>query len=263
MNNKDKKLKSEVEERTGSADNTIKVGLVIPCYNEQDRLECEEILSFAQKNSNVAIHLVNDGSTDNTLKVIEELSAGSPNLNIINIEKNMGKAEAVRTAILQLSASDNYDYLGFFDADLSTPLSEIYNFIEVFNNNQDIEAVTGARVALIGRSVLRPATRHYLGRIFATVVSIMLKLPVYDTQCGAKIFKTNLAKSIFKEKFITKWLFDVELLFRIKKYYPSRPIIPIYELPLNTWHHTSGSKIGIRDFIKVPFELCKIYFKYR
>jgi hypothetical protein len=116
----------------------------------------------------------------------------------------------------------------------------------------------GSRIKLIGNNVQRSLVRHYFGRIFATIVSqFVLKVAVYDTQCGAKVIDFETAKPIFSKPFISKWLFDVELLKRLKKIHNLKEVVK--EIPLEKWEEIRDSKIKVVDFFKIPFELFQIY----
>ena len=113
--------------------------------------------------------------------------------------------------------------VGFFDADLATPLGTIDDFLAVLRTRPDVEFVLGSRVMLMGRDIRRKATRHYVGRVFATAVSLALDLPVYDTQCGAKVLRANAATAtLFDTPFRSPWIFDVELIAR----YLRLPVAP-------------------------------------
>lgn len=239
------------------------IRVIIPCYNEENRLEKNRFVDFFEKNSEFHFLFVNDGSTDNTLSVLKELSEAFPTqVNVLDLKQNGGKAEAIRQGMLQ-SVELGYDYLGYFDADLATPLDEIPRLLTYTNRNPLPYMVMGSRIKLLGSTdIKRKLRRHYIGRVFATVVSNMLKLPIYDTQCGAKLIQKETVSILFREPFSTKWLFDVELLFRLKKNYQdfeSR----IVEVPLKKWEDVAGSKIGFSYFLKAPFDLIKIYFKYK
>ncbi|AFL81816.1 glycosyl transferase [Aequorivita sublithincola DSM 14238] len=242
---------------------TIKVLLVIPCYNEEFRLKSEAFLQFGKDNPNVHFLFVNDGSQDQTIKVIEELSKKMQHFSFLSLEKNVGKAEAIRSGVLANKGNtENYEFIGYLDADLSVPLAEISDFLSILQKNKNIKFLMGARLARLGANIKRKKRRHYLGRIFATFVSSLLNEPVYDTQCGIKLIHKSVVFELFKEEFISKWLFDVELLFRWKAYFPNN-VNMIYEHPLSKWTDIPGSKLKLGNFLYAPIELFIIWNKYR
>lgn len=241
-----------------------KICIVIPCYNEEKRLNIDAYVQFisSDNNKNIDFCFVNDGSRDNTLKVLNDLSAKFEleRIKVIDLESNRGKAEAVRIGILEADKRKKYDFVGFWDADLSTPLFEIQNML---SKTEDKKIVIGSRMKRLGANIERNSKRHLLGRVFSTFSSMILKLPVYDTQCGAKLFHTSIINEIFKSTFITKWLFDVELLARYRNFVGVKTLLgSVYEYPLNEWVEVKGSKLKWSDFIKVPLELCKINKEY-
>lgn len=241
----------------------FKTLIIIPCFNEETRLSTSEFLNYVSENKNDQIHFlfVNDGSLDNTSVILSKLKSNSDKINVLNLKNNSGKAEAIRKGIQSIEISQ-FDFIGYFDADLAAPLSEIENLIYTSKRIKHPEFILGSRIKLIGYSKInRKSSRHYIGRVFATVVSNMLDLAIYDTQCGAKLISSKVAKNLFNDPFISKWLFDVELLFRYKKICPdySNRII---EVPLEKWEDVAGSKIKLSYFLKAPFDLLKIYFKY-
>lgn len=154
--------------------------------------------------------------------------------------------------------------VGFFDADLSTPLRAVDDFLVVLRTRPDVEFILGSRVLLMGRDVRRKATRHYLGRVFATAVSHALDLPVYDTQCGAKMLRVNAATvTLFAAPFRSRWIFDVELIARYLRL-PVEPGDPprrarLYELVLPAWHDKPGSKLRWYDFVRAMVDLGYIW----
>ena len=235
-----------------------KLCLIIPCYNEEKRLLVAQYATFLEK-KRCDLLFVNDGSKDGTAGVLQELSGKYENALVLNLSKNKGKAEAVREGILHaLSLDKNYTYLGFWDADLATSLDEIEVFLSLLKI-KNYDCIIGSRVRRLGALIKRKWHRHYLGRIFATVASWMLKISVYDTQCGAKLFHRNAVKSIFEKKFVSYWPFDVELFFRLKK----NGFNNLYELPLTRWEDVKGSKLSLLAFVKMPFELFRIWIYYR
>ncbi|MBO4308162.1 MAG: glycosyltransferase family 2 protein [Bacteroidales bacterium] len=240
----------------------MKTIIVVPCYNESQRLHKDEFLDYVNKHEDTAFLFANDGSRDNTLEVLKELAAKHERLLYLDIQPNGGKAEAVRKGMLHAVKNYHPDFVAFWDADLATPLDEIEPMISWMTKGYDI--VMGLRLMRLGAEVRRKSMRHYLGRCFATVASMMLKLPVYDTQCGSKMFRASVVEELFEERFITRWLFDVELLARYKKYFGvDNATRKIYEYPLFKWEDVDGSQLKSRDFFKAPIELMKIRRKYK
>lgn len=240
------------------------LALVVPCYNEAARLDPEAFLRFAASHPRVRLVMVDDGSTDGTGGILERIRAAAPaSVTTLKQASNTGKAEAVRAGIL-VGLAERAGLVGFFDADLATPLEVVDDFLAVLRDRPDVEFVLGSRVKLMGRDIRRKATRHYLGRVFVTAVSLALDLPVYDTQCGAKVLRANPATaSLFDTPFRSRWIFDVELLAR----YLRLPVTPgeparrdrLYELVLPAWHDRPGSKVGWYDFARATVELGYIW----
>jgi glycosyltransferase involved in cell wall biosynthesis len=236
--------------------------IVIPCYNEANRLNSQSFIDFVSEHSAIHFLFVNDGSKDNTLEILTQLTQHQNNLHFLNLEKNGGKAEAVRQGMLYAAENYDCDYIGFWDADLATPLFEILHFVEIMLK-YDYEIITGLRLARLGAKVKRKNTRHYMGRIFATTASNILHLPVYDTQCGAKLYKKQIVEPLFNDSFTTKWLFDVEILARyIKLFGREKATEKIYEYPVYQWEDIGGSQLKAKDFLKAPVELWKIKKRY-
>lgn len=238
----------------------MKALLVIPCYNEAERLPVEDFLAFNAQHDDIGFLFVNDGSSDDTQGVIDRLAARVPaHFSSLTLARNQGKAEAVRAGMIQALAQD-VEYVGFWDADLSTPLDEIPRFMDRYRSMPDRVMLAGARVRLMGRTIERRAVRHFLGRVFASAASLLLDIRMYDTQCGAKLLRrTPETENLFLQPFRSRWLFDLELIMRIRDQEGSRRNLPIdslvYELPLNTWRDVSGSKISYPYFFWAFFDL--------
>jgi glycosyltransferase involved in cell wall biosynthesis len=230
-------------------------------------MQADKFATFAAQAPGVRFVLVNDGSTDQTLAILRGLEAQNPErFSVLDLEKNFGKASAVRAGILR-ALDEGAGFVGYWDADLSTPLEEIPRFLEVLEQRLERQIVFGARVQLMGRSIRRRVFRHYLGRVAATAISEILRLPIYDTQCGAKLLRVSpQTRSLFAEAFISRWLFDVELLARLiaagGAEGRARAFDAIYELPLEQWHDTGGSKVRALDFVRAMLDLLRIYRRY-
>ncbi len=238
-----------------------KVCIVIPCYNEQHRLQSSEYTNF-YNDSDFHFLFVNDGSTDFTLKILNKINKfREDRISILNMDKNQGKGEAVRRGVLYADSLNKYSIIGFLDADLSTPLTEIPNLISHFKKEELF--IFGSRFKRIGVDIKRKVYRHYLGRIFATLASNMLEIPVYDTQCGAKFFKSEVVEFIFTDHFKSNWTFDLEIFYRFLNKYDHLNLNSIAkEIPLEKWEDKDGSKIRFKHFVKVPFDLIRLYFFY-
>lgn len=242
-----------------------KIGIVIPCYNEADRLPLLAFEQYIAHETHHTLCFVNDGSKDATLQVIRSIADKFPQqVIILDNPQNMGKAETVRHGMLTLANRNEFDIIGFVDADLATPLHEIKRIIPVFDNPQKL-IVSGSRIMHMGGGIHRKFVRFVLGRMFATVVSNwILKTPIYDTQCGFKFFRSSVIPLLFKDPFTSKWFFDIELFCRAIQYHTKVDInIIAQEFFLSQWNDIKGSKIKLSDYFKVPLELIKLKRHYQ
>jgi glycosyltransferase involved in cell wall biosynthesis len=205
------------------------------------------------------------GGTDETLQVLRQIERQLPaRIQVLQRPVNSGKAEAVPVGMLHALEGGAADFVGFWDADLATPLDAINDLLELLLAHKELDIVLGSRVKLLGRDIERLVVRHYLGRVFATCASVVLGLPIYDTQCGAKIFRvTPDLAGILQEPFSSRWIFDVELLARFLHLSGTEKAHgEIYEFPLYRWRDVPGSKVGPLDFLTAAKELLAIWRKY-
>jgi dolichyl-phosphate beta-glucosyltransferase len=227
--------------------------LVIPCYNEAIRLSRHPfVLPF----HGLYILFVNDGSADNTLDVLKKIAAENDEVFVYDLPKNSGKAEAVRQGVLYAQTLPIYrelEWIGYWDADWATPLREVENFFayaQLYANR--VDAVIGSRIYKLGAKIERSYFRHLLGRLFATTCALLLGLECYDSQCGAKLFRKGLVRKAFSEPFLSRWIFDTEVLLRLEGE-------NIIECPLQEWRDVPGGKLKItRELPRVGFDLLKI-----
>jgi glycosyltransferase involved in cell wall biosynthesis len=241
--------------------------VVVPCYNEAKRLNMRAIQDFGRRAESIELLFVNDGSRDETLELLEHLHQCNPRrFSFLHLAKNVGKAEAVRQGVLT-GIRSGADYVGFWDADLATPLSDIESFCRVLDANPRIEAVIGTRIALLGHKIDRRPVRRLLGRVFARTASLALGVRIFDTQCGAKLFRaTPRLAQLFAQPFLTRWIFDVEVFARMRQLHratmlPSLDEI-IYEFPLDSWRDVAGSSLKKGDFVRAVVEMVAIYWTY-
>ena len=292
----------------------VDVEIVVPCYNEAHRLKVGDFVAFARApETRVRLLFVDDGSSDGTLAMLRNAQRACPErIDVLGLKTNVGKAEAVRLGmrracgeIINVGTSapsttkktqNSAAFVGFWDADLATPLDHIQMFHDVFQSKPEVDMVFGARVGLLGRSIKRSKRRHYMGRVFATLASIALNMPVYDTQCGAKLFRVDAdLKNALSEPFDTRWVFDCEIVGRYaslrrgqekasvgssgstksdrREKEVTKPtggvvdkktqvVDSIYEYPLHRWEDVAGSKVKPSDIVKMAWGLARLRVKY-
>lgn len=239
-----------------------KICVIIPCYNEASRIRLDVFRDFLREQDYIDFCFVNDGSRDNTSEVLRYAVERCPErFLLVDNPDNRGKAEAVRSGMLHVASLGRYDLIGFLDADLATPLEDIHLLVEVMRRQPSVMMTMGARLKRLGANVQRKAYRHYMGRVFATVVSLLFRMPVYDSQCGAKLFRVSLVPEVFRAPFSSRWLFDVEILLRVRRLYPDYERL-VCEVPLRTWIEQGDSRIRFSHLLKMPYELFQIYCRY-
>jgi glycosyltransferase involved in cell wall biosynthesis len=245
----------------------IATAVVIPCYNEAHRLKVADFVAYAAAFPDVALLFVDDGSRDATWEVLQDLArCAGPSVHLLRQSPNAGKAEAVRAGMNEALDRLAPEVVGFWDADLATPLEAIQDLRCVLARRPGVDMVFGSRVRLLGRQIERRPARHYLGRLFATVVSNLLRLPIYDTQCGAKLFRaSDELRTVLSEPFVSRWVFDVEIIARFIQRSggdASRVAPRIYEFPLHVWQDVAGSKVRPADFFKAFRDVLRIRRRY-
>jgi glycosyltransferase involved in cell wall biosynthesis len=241
----------------------FQVVIIIPCFNEAKRINSTQWINYIQDHPNYFFVFVNDGSKDETAVIIEAIAKKYKNIEIITDPKNQGKASAVRKGILYSFQKYSFELIAFIDADLSTPLAELDKFEHILLANKQVDILLGSRVQMLGKKIQRNLFRHYIGRIIATFICKILNEPVYDTQCGLKMFRKNIAYDLINEDFICKWLFDVEILARYKIKYGSKSFNEkLMEIPVKEWTEKQNSKLRYYQFMSIIFELIRIKRKY-
>ena len=231
--------------------------LIVPCFNEFERLPINYFKQLAKKIEKLGFNLlfVNDGSTDFTLQLLET------NLhdyaNIINLKKNLGKSEAIRQGMIEsYTRFPNLIYIGFLDADGAFGINDIIYAVKKIQKLPKINMLFGARIKLAGMDIRRKISRHILGRVVTTFINTKWSLKIYDPQTGFKILRSNIIeKSDLQRPFRTRWFVDMELLLRIDK-----SKLLIQEIPVTLWRDVPGSKLKIRHCPRIVCELT--YIKY-
>jgi dolichyl-phosphate beta-glucosyltransferase len=242
--------------------------VVVPCFNEEARLDVEGFRIFLET---PGLHLlfVDDGSTDGTRRILDGMVTDlNGRARVLPLPFNHGKAEAVRAG-MRAALDTGSDVVGYYDADLATPPDEMRRLLETLVHTH-AQAALAARVAFLGTHISRSALRHYLGRVFATFASMILELPVYDTQCGAKAFRRSGAlDAALAQPFVARWAFDVELLGRLLAGTADTAGLPpdlLIEMPLRNWTDKPGSKLRPLQWPSLGTDLLKIWaslFRWR
>jgi len=240
------------------------VGVVIPCYNEANRLSSKEFIKFTDEYLGYHLCFVDDGSSDNTLEVLKTIRKGREDyISVYSCKKNGGKGEAVRQGMLHMVKDPQLDYIGYLDADLSTDFKDFDNLVKTIENS-NYKIVSGSRMSRMGANITKDSARKVISMGINLIIRSILKMNFNDTQCGAKIIHRDLIKVIFKEKFITRWLFDVEIFRRISNIYGAKNANSmICEQPLKRWIHVDDSKLSMKDSIKIVGQLFQISGHYK
>lgn len=231
--------------------------IIIPCYNEEKRLR-ESSLEALIHGCDATLYLANDGSTDQTLAVLQRFAQKHPGrCHVLHYEKNSGKANTIYKAVNDLMAK-GYGYIGYFDADFSTPPAEVIRLLGYTRDGLQ-QFIFGSRVLLLNSGIRRKGYRHVIGRIIITIINLKFHLKIYDTQCGAKIFSREIIPSAFDKPFKTSWLFDVEIFIRLKQ----KNLLQYgKEVPVSDWVDVDGSKLGWKSAFKIFRELVLLNRNY-
>ncbi len=242
----------------------VRTAIVVPCFNESERLDFDAFERWLGEMPDAQLLFVDDGSTDHTRSKLDAFAAAHEPVVLIGLDRNYGKGEAVRQGVIQ-AAQGEAEYIGFWDADLATPLDEIARFVAELDERPGVDWVFGSRVNLLGRSIRRHLGRHYVGRVFASLVAAGLALPIYDSQCGAKLFRsTPSTVAVFERRFTTRWIFDVELLERVLlDIGNSAARERIREFPLESWKDVHGSTLTLRQGFVALGDLAGVVKRYR
>ena len=241
------------------------VGVVIPCYNEEERLLSKEFTDYIDKHTGYHLCFVNDGSKDKTLEVLNNLKKGREDfITVYDCEKNGGKAEAVRQGMLYMAKQEDLDYIGFLDADLSTDLADFDDLVITIENNAKYKIVSGSRISRMGANITKESARKIISMTINFIIRKILSMDFKDTQCGAKIFHKDVIDISFGEKFVTQWIFDVEIFRRMALHFGlEKAKEMLCEQPLKRWIHADGSKLSMKDSVKIVGQLGQIAWHYR
>lgn len=236
------------------------LALVVPCYNEEKKLSISDYRAFLNENPNSFVCFVNDGSNDETYTILKKLSSEfKRNTYVLSLTKNLGKGNAVREGVHYILQNIDITSIGYLDADLATPFNEISRLHNILISRSELDFVFGSRILTLGSTIKRKRSRHLIGRIIATCISSILNAKIYDTQCGAKVMTKQCAEHVFHTPFLSRWLFDVEILQRIKT--KNNGLEKTFEEPLKHWEDKGKSSVRLSYGFLVWWDLLRIKFK--
>ena len=219
------------------------LSIIIPAYNEERRIKSflSDMIDFSAKLKHYEVIIVNDGSTDSTEKIVDSMIKSKENFRITSHDKNLGKGAAIKTGVFEARGKS----VIFIDADGSIKPSEIP---EMARNLDKYDVVIGSRTRKESE-VIQPRMRKYIGGVFNLYSNVLFNTGVDDTLCGFKGFRRDVARDIFSDLLSDRWIFDVEILYKIRK-----RKYTLYRQPI-MWEHKEDTKIKRTDPLKMIFQL--------
>ena len=228
-----------------------KILMIVPCFNEEKRFNIAYWKEIINEIGTVDFLFIDDGSSDSTFMKIKELSTLTNCYSQKN-DINSGKGKTLNNAFSS-AVDQNYKIIGFIDSDGAFKLADIKRIITLAEQlifNKKFEAVFSSRINLAGRSIKRKRLRHYISRAIYTILNFIVKMPLYDTQSGFKLYENSLEwRKVFKEEFKTRWFFDIETLTLFRKLHnrDSRT----WEEPLDNWSDVPGSNLNKGNVLRI------------
>jgi len=228
------------------------LSVVIPAFNEEGRIvgTIETIRRGVRRwCSDCEIIVVDDGSTDLTPQIMMEMAATERQVRFFRHTRNRGKGAALRLGVRHSRGS----LVLLTDADLATPINNLARLLQEIVNGADVaigsRAMPGAHI-LVHQGVLR----QYSGRLFSRLARLTLLPNIVDTQCGFKLFRGSVARSLFAQSALDGYAIDVEIL-RLA----TEAGLVIAEVPV-VWSHVAGSKVRVcRDGLRMGWDLMAIW----
>lgn len=232
------------------------LSLIIPIYNEEENLENNifQILSYLKtRKFPFEIILVNDGSTDDTLKIAKRLSKKHQSIKLISYKQNKGKGHAIRQGLL----AGKGEYLGFVDADNASPIKNIQRSLISLQNAYDVVIGSRNEADVFGARQIKPQNRikRVLGTGGNKLIKIIIRQNINDTQCGFKMFTRRFVDSVIPKTKINRWAIDVEILLLAKRHNYKIDIIPI------EWTCGPVSRVGVLGYFITLKELLEIWLR--
>ncbi len=228
----------------------IYISIIIPAYNEEKKIAdtLTIIVEYLnQKRWNAEILVIEDGSKDNTAKIIREIAQHHDCIHLIQNNINKGKGYSVKQGVLAARG----EFILFTDADNSTPIEEVEKLLFALENSKCDIAIGSRSLPKSRIEIPQPFYRKIMGKVFNIFVRMILKLNIKDTQCGFKCFPQNIARQLFQYQRLERFGFDAEILFLAQRHRYHIKEIPIL------WKNRMESRVHIiKDSIRMLMELC-------
>lgn len=229
------------------------LSVVIPCFNEEQRLPrtIEQIeLYLDARQTPYELILVDDGSSDGTRRLMDEASRQHPGVRVEALPQNRGKGRALATGVRAATG----DEILVTDADLSTPIEELEGLQAALSKGAGIaiasRAVRGSRV-----EVSQPVYRVLMGKAFNLIVQAVLLPGIWDTQCGFKLFRGDVAHRVFAALITDGFGYDPEVLYRARK-----QGVKIVEVPV-VWRNSAPTKVSaVRSSLDMLKHVIRVRF---
>ena len=236
------------------------IAVIVPCFNESKRLNHAAFVEFSDKNQDIHFYFSNDGSTDETKNSISENLVNNKTRFLIDYKVNRGKAETVRETVYMIYKNKiDYKYYAFIDADLAIPLEQIRKIEKEADRIADKTIFITVRTKKEFQQSKRKL-RYYISMIWKFFfIKMFYGLNISDTQCGCKMFRKSIIEETFSEPFISRWLFDIEIIFRARRIQKNC----LVEVPIIILNDNSGSSINNRAILLLLKDIFKIYAKYK
>ena len=215
----------------------LKLSIIIPAYNEEDRIKSGlEEIDKNLSGKDYEILVVDDGSTDKTGEIVKNIDIEK--VNLIQLKENKGKGAAVKEGVMRSSG----EYILFTDADQSTSIDHVHKFLKEIKS---YDIVIGSRSLPKSKITKKqPLYKRILGQLGSIIIRTTLNIPYKDTQCGFKLFRSAIAKEIFNEISCSGWAFDFEVL----KIANNRGY-KVKELPV-VWENNPNTKVNLKDYLE-------------